>query len=191
MLRRICAVVLLVFAGQLAAGAGAAAEPADTAASEETTPAPEAGLPSVLEILRSTPRFGLFGNLIRLAGEPEIFSDGGPMTVFVPPDAALIAQFNEYMAGAEGENYQKRLKKLVLSHVLREQYSLEDMRYNITMTGGRNHMQTVSADALTLRMADDNVVVFDERNNAVAIVSSITAKDGVIHELDGSMLQAR
>lgn len=191
MLRRICIVVLLVFAGQLAAGGGLAAETDNAAATGEKMPATETDLPSFLDVLRSTPRFGLFGNLIRLAGEPEIFSDGGPMTVFVPPDSVLIAQFNDYMAGAEGENYQKRLKKLVLSHVLREQYSLEDMRYNITMAGGRNHVQTVSADALTIRMADDKVVVFDERNNAVAIASSITAKDGVIHELDGAMLRAR
>lgn len=191
MLRRTCVVALLVISGQLAAGGGMANESDAAAASGATIPAAEADMPSVLEILRSTPRFGLFGNLIRLAGEPDIFSDGGPMTVFVPPDSVLIAEFNAYMAGAEGENYQKRLKKLVLSHVLREQYSLDDMRYNITMTGGRNNLQTVSGDALTLRLSEDKVMVYDERNNAVAIAASITAGDGVIHELDGAMLKAR
>ncbi len=191
MLRRTCLVALLVISGQLAAGGGMAAEPDAATANGDTAPAAEADMASVLDVLRSTPRFGLFANLIRLAGEPEIFSDGGPMTVFVPPDSVLIAEFNAYMAGAEGDNYQKRLKKLVLSHVLREQYSLDDMRYNITMTGGRNNLQTVSGDAVTLRLSEDKVMVFDERNNAVAIASSITAGDGVIHELDGAMLKAR
>lgn len=191
MLRRTCLVALLVISGQFAAGGGMAAEPDAATANGDTAPAAEADMASVLDVLRSTPRFGLFANLIRLAGEPEIFSDGGPMTVFVPPDSVLIAEFNAYMAGAEGDNYQKRLKKLVLSHVLREQYSLDDMRYNITMTGGRNNLQTVSGDAVTLRLSEDKVMVFDERNNAVAVASSITAGDGVIHELDGAMLKAR
>ncbi len=192
MLRQFRYLFLIVFAAQLVAWSVYAAETADPDSTAEVGEAvPEVDQPSVLQVLQSTPGYGLFGNLIRLAGNPEIFSDGGPMTVFVPADGVLLKEFNAYMAGAEGEAYQKRLRKLVLSHVLREQYTQDDMRYNLSMTGGRQHLQTASGDAVTLRLDDNRILVQDERGNKVPIDTSIVAEDGVVHGLVGAMLKAR
>ncbi|MFP1633741.1 fasciclin domain-containing protein [Zhengella sp. ZM62] len=160
--------------------------------SEATTASKGEPEKSVLDILAGDPRFSLFSTLVDMAGPPDIFTEGGPMTVFVPTDAVLGPAFEAFMAGAEGEAYQSRLRKLVLAHVLDAQFTLDDMVTNITSTRRqRENLATASRDNITLMIVDERVHVYDESAQVTPFSLVAEARDGIVYALEGGMLRPR
>ncbi|MAW85428.1 MAG: hypothetical protein CMJ42_02745 [Phyllobacteriaceae bacterium] len=172
---------------------------------EEAGPVPGTGNPpeggqdndaepekSVLDILAGDPRFSLFRTLVDMAGPPDIFTEGGPMTVFVPTDTVLAPAFEAFMAGAEGEAYEARLRKLVLAHVLDAQFTLDDMVANITSTRRqRENLATASRDNITLMIVDERVHIYDESAQVTPFSLVEEARDGIVYVLEGAMLRPR
>ncbi|MCB1418905.1 MAG: fasciclin domain-containing protein [Notoacmeibacter sp.] len=148
-------------------------------------------MPSVLSVLSGSTDLGLFAVLVEMAGPPEIFLDGQPKTVFAPSDEVLIREFDAYMGDASGEIYASRLKKLVLAHVLTEQYSRDDIAYNLGEGGRRENFAAASGDALTVMRVGDTLRVYDESRQSLVLGAETVAEDGVIHRLTEGMIKPR
>ena len=169
----------------------ASVETAGSVTGGETAEAGEADH-SVLDVLASDPRLSLFNTLFEMAGPPAIFTEGGPLTVFAPTDDVLGPAFEAFMAGAEGEAYQERLRKLVLAHVLDAQFTLDDMAANITNTRRRReNLATASRDNITLMIVDERIHIYDESAQVTPFSLVATARDGIVYVLEGAMLRPR
>lgn len=174
--------------GQSAAGSIVTSEPGTDATDIEAAEPVQ----SVLDILAADPRFSLFSTLVDMAGPPDIFTGGGPMTVFAPTDSILGPAFEAFMAGAEGDAYEARLRKLVLAHVLDAQFTPDDMVANITSTRRqRENLATVSRDNITLMIVEGRVRVYDESAQVVPFSLAGEARDGIVYALEGAMLRPR
>ncbi|WP_165784558.1 fasciclin domain-containing protein [Zhengella mangrovi] len=147
---------------------------------------------SVLDILSSEPRFSLFRTLVDLAGTPDVFTEGGPITVFVPTDDVLASAFEAYMKGFKGKAYDKRVRKLVLAHVLDAQFSPDDLIANITHSRRRrDNMGTVSGDNVTLTIVGEQICVFDESAQVLPVSLVETGTDGTVYALETGMIRPR
>lgn len=132
-----------------------------------------AGLVAEDELLTS------FADAVGRAGLTQsVLASDGPHTVFAPENAAFETLGNETLAGLANDT--EVLDALLMHHVVRGNYTVEDLTTEATLTGNETVLETLTGDTLTVETAGGNLTV----GNATLVASDIMAANGIVHIID-------
>ncbi|PHS06381.1 MAG: fasciclin [Blastopirellula sp.] len=126
---------------------------------------------------------------VKAAGLVETLSGPGPFTVFAPVNmafAALPAGTVDTLLKPENKG---QLVKILTGHVVSGSLSAADLMTKIKANGGSYNMQAVSGDALTAKIRNGHIYIFDETGGAAKIsISDVNQSNGVIHVVEKVLL---
>lgn len=151
----------LLLAFSVSAGAALAAPQASVA-----TQTQQKG--TLLDILQNNERVVTMLALVEAGAFADNLEQGGPFTVFVPTDEA----FDAFDAMTSEPN--ANLTEILLYHVVRGHYTVDDIRNHETLTSLMGSHINISVQ--------DNSVVLD--NNARIVDTSTEASNGIVHFID-------
>lgn len=131
--------------------------------------------PSIAEVAASTGQFNTLLAAVQAAGLSETLTQGGPFTVFAPPDTAFAAlpagAVEAWLANPQA------LSNVLLHHVVPGTFAASDVVAAGTLA-------TAGGNQITVRTEGDAVLV----DNAAVITPDVAAGNGVIHVIDSVML---
>ena len=136
---------------------------------------------------------GSFSTLLaaaEAAGLAETLNNGeGPFTVFAPTDDAFKALPEGTVENLLKPENQEQLKKVLLAHVIPGKVTAESAMSMVEKDGGAHNATTASEDALTLKVQDGNLVVFDESGGSATVTTAdVMQSNGVVHVIDSVLL---
>lgn len=161
----------------------ASAQPSTPSA--PSTPSPTAD-PMAKDIVDTALAAGDFKTLtaaVTAAGLAETLKGPGPFTVFAPSDSAFAklpaGTVEKLLADPKG-----KLTAILTYHVVAGKVMAADV---VTMDGKK--VKTVNGAELTVKVAGGKVSLVDATGASVNVVKTdVTAKNGVIHIIDGVLL---
>lgn len=139
------------------------------------------GLPNLAELASSNPALSTLVEMITQAGLlPELQSEGGPLTVFVPTNDAFEA-IADVLAGLTPA----QIKDILLLHIVRGLYTAIDisdgLQLSTTATGSPKLTAMVNTDPVSVKISSGgSVATVTGPNNA--------ASNGVAHVIDTVLL---
>ncbi len=146
---------------------------------ENTTPEEEPANVTLADLIAGSEDLTSFADAIGEAGLTQtVLAAGGPYTVFAPDNAAFEALGNETLAGLSNDT--EMLDTLLMHHVVRGNYTAEDLASQANATGNETVLETLTGDNLSVVTADGNLTV----GNATIVASDITADNGIVHIID-------
>jgi uncharacterized surface protein with fasciclin (FAS1) repeats/plastocyanin len=146
---------------------------------ENATPGEEPASMTLADLVATDENLTSFADAVGEAGLTEtVLATGGPYTVFVPDDAAFEALGNETRAGLSNDT--ETLDALLMHHMVRGNYTVEDLMAEANATGNETVLETLAGDNLTVGMVDGTLTV----GNATIVASDIMADNGVVHIID-------
>ncbi len=146
---------------------------------ENVTPGEEPANVTLADLVAGSDDLTSFADAVGEAGLTQtVLAGGGPYTVFAPDDAAFEALGNETLAGLSNDT--ETLDALLMYHVVRGNYTAEDLVTEVNATGNETVLETLTGDNLTVGAADGNLTV----GNATVVASDITAGNGIVHIID-------
>lgn len=120
-----------------------------------------------------------FADAVEMAGLTRaVLSAGGPYTVFAPSDAAFEALDNETYAALVNDT--ELLDTLLLHHVVRGNYTVEDLMGEVNATENETVLETLAGDTLNVSAVDGNLTI----ENSTFVASDLVAENGVAHIID-------
>ena len=120
-----------------------------------------------------------FADAVETAGLTRmVLSADGPYTVFAPSDAAFEALDNETYATLVNDT--ELLDTLLLHHVVRGNYTVEDLMGEANATENETALEALAGDTLNVSATDGNLTV----ENATLVASDLIAENGVVHIID-------
>ncbi|WP_128693994.1 fasciclin domain-containing protein [Methanoculleus taiwanensis] len=134
---------------------------------------------TILETLRQSEDLNTFVNLVEIADLKGMLNDRGPFTVFAPTDGAFESLSGEALHDLKQNK--NRLADVLMWHIVVGVLRLEEV------PGMRN--PTIK----TLQGSELNVSIIDEEfrvNDARIVTGNIGCDNGVIHIIDGVLMQA-
>ena len=127
---------------------------------------------------------------VKAAGLVDALMGAGPFTVFAPVNSA----FDALPAGTvetllKPEN-KATLTKILTAHVVAGDFTAADIAAKAKASkDGYFNMQTLSGDALSAKVKNGKVYVFDESGNASLItIADVDQSNGVIHVINKVLL---
>ena len=127
---------------------------------------------------------------VKAAGLVDALMGAGPFTVFAPVNSA----FDALPAGTvetllKPEN-KAMLTKILTAHVVAGDFTAADIAARAKKSkDGYFNMQTLSGDALSAKVKNGKVYVFDESGNASLItIADVDQSNGVIHVINKVLL---
>jgi uncharacterized surface protein with fasciclin (FAS1) repeats len=126
---------------------------------------------------------------VKAAGLVDTLKGDGPFTVFAPTDAA----FAKLPAGTvesllEPAN-KAALTKVLTYHVVAGDISSSDLVGMIRDAGGSLAISTVAGGALTAKLENGKVMLYDEKGGAATVtIADVDQSNGVIHVIDSVVL---
>lgn len=146
---------------------------------ENATPGEEPANMTLIDLVAGNENLTAFADAVGEAGLTEtVLTTGGPYTVFAPDNAAFEALGNETLAGLSNDT--ETLDALLMHHLVRGNYTAEDLMAEANATDNKTVLETLTGDNLTVGMADGNLTV----ENATIVASDITADNGIVHIID-------
>ncbi|MAL97728.1 MAG: fasciclin [Alteromonadaceae bacterium] len=123
---------------------------------------------------------------VQAAGLVDTLKGEGPFTVFAPVNdafAALPAGTVDTLLMPENK---AMLQKVLTAHVVAGDWSAADIiAATKASKDGFYHFNAVSGDALSAKVVNGNVYIFDESGNAARVtVPDVDQSNGVIHVVD-------
>lgn len=114
----------------------------------------------------------------------------GPFTVFAPVNdafAALPAGTVETLLKPENKD---QLVKILTAHVVAGNLDADDLKRAARRSSDRFvHLETLSGDAISVKLQGGSLYVFDENGNAAKItISDVGQSNGVIHVVNKVLL---
>ncbi len=127
---------------------------------------------------------------VKAAGLVDALMGPGPFTVFAPVNAAfdaLPAGTVETLLKPENKDM---LTKILTAHVVAGDFTAADIAAKAKASkDGYFNMQTLSGDALSAKVKNGKVYVFDESGNASLItIADVDQSNGVIHVINKVLL---
>ena len=120
-----------------------------------------------------------FADAVGKAGLAQtVLNAGGPYTVFAPDDAAFEALDNETLTALLNDT--EMLDTLLMNHVVRGNYTVEDLMEEANVTGNETVLEALTGDSLNVSVADGNLTV----ENATIVASDLAADNGIVHIID-------
>lgn len=134
---------------------------------------------TLADLVAGDENLAAFADAVEMAGLTRtVLSAGGPYTVFAPSDAAFEALDNETYAALVNDT--ELLDTLLLHHVVRGNYTVEDLIVEVNATENETVLETLAGDTLNVSAADGNLTI----ENATLVTSDLIAENGVVHIID-------
>ena len=125
----------------------------------------------------------------KAAGLVETLAGEGPFTVFAPTNEAFEKLPEGTVENLLKPENQEQLKKVLLAHVIPGKVTAESAMSMVEKDGGAHNATTASEDALTLKVQDGNLVVFDESGGSATVTTAdVMQSNGVVHVIDSVLL---
>ena len=139
----------------------------------------EPGNATLADLVSGSDLLTTFGEAVGKAGIAQtVLAASGPYTVFAPDDAAFAALGNETVAALFNDT--ETLDTLLMHHVVRETYTVNDLTAKANAAGNRTVLTTLTGDNLTVSTTDGNLTV----GNATIVASDMAASNGVVQIVD-------
>ena len=126
---------------------------------------------------------------VQAADLVDTLASPGPFTVFAPVNSgfeALPAGTVEALLQPENKG---TLQKILTSHVVAGDLSLDTIRTRARANGGFYHFRAVSGDALSAQVKGNSTYIYDESGNASRItIADVDQSNGVIHVIENVLL---
>ncbi|WP_375173928.1 fasciclin domain-containing protein [Pseudooceanicola sp.] len=127
---------------------------------------------------------------VKAAELVDTLQGAGPFTVFAPVDdafAALPAGTVDTLLKPENK---AMLQKVLTAHVVAGDWSAADIvAATKNSPDGFYHFNAVSGDALSAKVVNGNVYIFDESGNAAQVtVADVDQSNGVIHVVNSVLV---
>ena len=166
----------------LLAGCGQADETPPTAAAPEAPPVETER--TVLDAARENPEFSTWAALASEAGLAERLEDAGPVTLFIPTNAAFEKLPAAQRRALHEMPARPALVRLLSRHVVPGRLTQQDIAERAQAEGGAASLATLGGGALILRERDGRWTV--RHGDAVSVIAmpDVIAADGVIHAVD-------
>ena len=125
----------------------------------------------------------------KAAGLVETLAGEGPFTVFAPTNEAFEKLPEGTVENLLKPENQEQLKKVLLAHVVPGKVTAESAMSMVEKDGGAHNTTTASQDALTLKVQDGKLVVFDESGGSATVTTAdVMQSNGVVHVIDSVLL---
>lgn len=127
---------------------------------------------------------------VKAAGLVDVLMGEGPFTVFAPVNAAFDALPDGTVETLLKPENKETLTKILTSHVVAGKWSAEDIvKAAGEATDGSYNFEAVSGDALSAKVVDGKVFIFDESGNAAEVtIADVNQSNGVIHVINKVLL---
>jgi uncharacterized surface protein with fasciclin (FAS1) repeats/plastocyanin len=146
---------------------------------ENVTPGEEPATVTLADLVAENEDLASFAAAVEDAGlTPTVLATGGPYTIFAPDNAAFEALGNETLAGLSNDT--EMLDALLMHHVVRGNYTSQDLAEETNATGNETVLETLAGDSLNVTAVGGDLTV----ENASIVASDITADNGVVHIID-------
>ncbi len=118
---------------------------------------------------------------VQAADLVDTLASPGPFTVFAPVNSGFEALLQPVNKGT--------LQKILTSHVVAGDLSLDTIRARARANGGFYHFRAVSGDALSAQVKGNSTYIYDESGNASRItIADVDQSNGVIHVIENVLL---
>jgi uncharacterized surface protein with fasciclin (FAS1) repeats len=127
---------------------------------------------------------------VKAAGLVDALMGPGPFTVFAPVNAAFDALPPGTVETLLKPENKDTLTKILTAHVVAGDFTAADIAAKAKASkDGYFNMQTLSGDALSAKVKNGKVYVFDESGNASLItIADVDQSNGVIHVINKVLL---
>ena len=127
---------------------------------------------------------------VKDAGLVDALMGPGPFTVFAPVNAAFDALPPGTVETLLKPENKATLTKILTAHVVAGDFTTADIAAKAkTSKDGYFNMKTLSGDALSAKVKNGKVYVFDESGNAAVItIADVDQSNGVIHVINKVLL---
>ena len=127
---------------------------------------------------------------VKAAGLVDALMGPGPFTVFAPVNSAFDALPPGTVETLLKPENKATLTKILTAHVVAGDFTAADIaRKAKASKDGYFNMKTLSGDALSAKVKNGKVYVFDESGNAAVItIADVDQSNGVIHVINKVLL---
>ena len=127
---------------------------------------------------------------VKAAGLVDALMGPGPFTVFAPVNAAFEALPPGTVETLLKPENKAMLTKILTAHVVAGDFTAADISAKAKASkDGYFNMKTLSGDALSAKVKNGKVYVFDESGNAAVItIADVDQSNGVIHVINKVLL---
>jgi uncharacterized surface protein with fasciclin (FAS1) repeats len=127
---------------------------------------------------------------VKDAGLVDALMGPGPFTVFAPVNAAFDALPPGTVETLLKPENKATLTKILTAHVVAGDFTTADIAAKAKASkDGYFNMKTLSGDALSAKVKNGKVYVFDESGNAAVItIADVDQSNGVIHVINKVLL---
>ena len=127
---------------------------------------------------------------VKAAGLVDALMGPGPFTVFAPVNAAFDALPPGTVETLLKPENKATLTKILTAHVVAGDFTAADIAAKAKASkDGYFNMKTLSGDALSAKVKNGKVYVFDESGNAAVItIADVDQSNGVIHVINKVLL---
>ncbi len=127
---------------------------------------------------------------VKAAGLVDTLAGPGPFTVFAPVNAAFAALPAGTVDTLLMPENKEMLVHVLTAHVVAGDWSAEDIAAAAKASkDGYANFTTVSGDALSAKMKDGSLYIFDESGGAARVtIADVNQSNGVIHVVDKVLL---
>ena len=120
-----------------------------------------------------------FADAIGRAGLTRtVLNAGGPYTVFAPDDAAFETLGNATFAALSNDT--ELLDTLLMHHIVRGNYTVEDLMEQVNVTGNETALETLTGDSLNVSVVNGTLMA----GNATLVASDLVAGNGIVQIID-------
>ena len=153
-------------------------------ASEPVGAAPVVQAKSVVETLAAAGNYTKLSELLKTAGVAEMLKGRGPFTVFAPSDKAFAALPKETLDGLVKDPV--KLQDLLLSHVVQGKAMAADLAkiQKVKSVNGKTLAVKLVDEVTTGPDGEEVVTQVTTVAGAKVLKADVSAKNGVIHEID-------
>lgn len=150
---------------------------------QESTPASNESQQNIVELASATPSSSTLVSAVEAAGLASTLQGEGPFTVFAPTNEAFEALPEGTLTTLLKPENKQALADVLTYHVVAGDIKSSDLKDGQKIT-------TLQGGMLTVKIADGKVYIVDAKGNeAMVVTADIDAENGVVHIIDGVLLQ--
>ncbi len=140
---------------------------------------------NIVGVAAGNENFSTLVTAVKAADLVATLSSDGPFTVFAPVNDAFAALPEGTVASLLEPANKSTLTGILTYHVLAGKYMAADVIAAVKANNGSFDVTTVQGGTITLSLADNKVMLTDEKGNmATVAIADVPASNGVIHAID-------
>ena len=140
---------------------------------------------TIVDVAAGNDNFTTLVAAVKAANLVKTLSSEGPFTVFAPVNSAFEALPAGTVDTLLKPESKDALTGILTYHVVAGKYMAADVIDAINKNDGAFSVKTVQGGMITLSLADEKVMLKDEKGNmATVIIADVAASNGVVHAID-------